>query len=129
MATPHTAMTLDVYLWNDDEPDNPHHHRIVTGVRERLRAKIHFKKPIDEVLSGGDEEGMVYLAYLGCQRYGVVDEELAYEEFVDQLFAVDPEGVEEAQQQAIAAAAAALSTGDAGDEPGEGDAGRGRDQG
>lgn len=115
-------MTLDVFLWNDADPDNPHHHRVVTGVRERLRAKTHFKKSIDKVLTDGDEEGMAYLAFLGCQRYGLVDEDTTFEAFVDQLFAVDPEGVEEAQAQAVAAAG--LSDGDGG----EGDADRGRDQ-
>lgn len=94
-STPKTALTLDVFLWNEETPEEPHHHQIVTGLRERMRAKTHFKKPIDQVLSSGDEAGMAYLAWLGCQRYGIVDEDVTYEQFLDQVFAVDPEGVGE----------------------------------
>lgn len=122
MATPKTAMTFDVYLWNDDAPDDPHHHRVVTGVRERLRAKMHFKKPIDQVLTEGNEEGMAYLAYLGCQRYGIIEESQSFETFVDSLFAVDPEGLDELSPEDVAAA---LSQ----DDGEEGDADGGRDGG
>lgn len=116
-TTPKTALEFEVFLWNEDNPDEPHTHTIVTGLRERIEAKRHFKKPVDQILSEGDEEGMLFLAWRGCLRYGVIDEDVTLDGFLDQVVAVDPEGIDDVDDE--------LTSGDTAG--GEGDPDGGRD--
>jgi hypothetical protein len=85
MATPKTALPVDVYL------DGDVHHQIIVGARERIETSRHFNKPIAELLGDGNEEALAYLAWLACRRNTGMDVPDKFDEFVKVLIAVEPD--------------------------------------
>lgn len=126
-TTPKTALVLEVFLWNEDDHDEPHRHEIVTGIRERIEAKRHFKKPVDQILTEGDEEGMLFLAWRGCLRYGLIHHDTDLDGFLEQVVAVDPEGIDEPDEPDEPDEDDGLTSGGKADTAGEGDPDGGRD--